>query len=98
MVFGVRTAAGPLKTIAVLAVSAATVLPAGVCLPVQFAAKTLLMVPGNDNPDGAGIEDKLNSAFDPSHPNYDFAGYAMTKVAWRSDSFDGDPGYEVSRG
>ncbi|MET0901298.1 MAG: PE-PPE domain-containing protein [Mycobacterium sp.] len=92
-----RTAAGPLKICAVLAVAAATALPASTFLPVQFAAKTLLMVPGNDNPDGAGVEAKLNSAFDPSHPNYDFTGYDMVKVAWLSDSFDGDPGYAVSQ-
>lgn len=94
--FGLRTAAG-LKICAVLVLAVATALPASTYLPIRFAAKTLLIVPGNDNPGGDGIEAKLNSTFDPSHPNYGFAGYDLTKVAWLSDSFDGDPGYAVSQ-
>lgn len=62
-----------------------------------LSAKTVLMVPGNNDPDGAGIEAKLNGHFDHKGPNFAFPGYDTVKVPWLSDSFDFDPGYAVSQ-
>lgn len=62
-----------------------------------LSAKTVLMVPGNADPDGAGIESKLNGYFDAANPHSGFPGYVTVKVPWLSDSFDLDPGYAVSQ-
>ncbi|MGB3483039.1 MAG: PE-PPE domain-containing protein [Mycobacterium sp.] len=64
---------------------------------VRFSAKTVLVVPGNDNPTGAAMEAKLNDYLNPGSPNYGFPGYELWKVPWVADSFDGDPGYTVSQ-
>lgn len=62
-----------------------------------LSAKTVLMIPGNADPQGVGLEAKLNGYFDDAGPNFGFPGYRTVKVPWLSDSFDLDPGYAISQ-
>lgn len=87
---------------ALTTVFAASLAVSAVALPgpqtaLWLSAKTVLMLPGNADPDGVGLESKLNGYFDDAGPNFGFPGYRTVKVPWLSDSFDLDPGYAISQ-
>lgn len=84
-------------SLAALSTAATVALYPTVHIESRLLARTLLVMPGNDNPNGDNLEYGLNNYFNPTDPNYGFPGYDMVKVPWMSDSFDDDPGYQVSQ-
>lgn len=84
-------------SLAALSTAATVALFPTVHIESRLLARTLLVMPGNDNPNGDNLEYGLNNYFNPTDPNYGFPGYDMVKVPWMSDSFDDDPGYQVSQ-
>lgn len=63
---------------------------------VAQAAGTILIMGGNDNPNGDNMELILNERFNPASPNFAYpAGVVLVKVPWASNI--GQNGYEPSQ-
>ena len=54
---------------------------------VRLLADTLLVMGGNDNPDGIGMSDELDGYLNSSAPNYGFPGYTFNIVPWNAQLF-----------
>ena len=54
---------------------------------VRLLADTLLVMGGNDNPDGIGMSDELDGYLNSSAPNYGFPGYTFNILPWNAQLF-----------
>lgn len=59
---------------------------------ISLLAGTVLIMGGNDNPTGAGMNQIVSGYFDPANPGTGFSGYTYAVVPWNSNI--GQNGYE----